>query len=142
MHEKLIGTWKLVSAIREEIPQGTKVDQLGRNPTGYLNYAPDGRMMAIIARGDRVQPAQERATAAEAEALFRSVLSYAGTYTVSGNEITHSVDISWNERWTGSSQTRLFELEGDRLVLATLPSPDPLDGRMSVRRMVWQRVTA
>jgi Lipocalin-like domain len=140
MREQLIGSWRLVSATREEIPSGVTVDQLGTRPTGYLNYAPDGRMMAIIARGDRIRPAGPRPTAAEAEALFKSVLSYAGTYSVQGNEVTHHVDISWNEAWTGSRQTRIFSLEDGRLQLSTPPSPDPLDGRMSIRRMVWERV--
>jgi len=140
MRERLIGTWKLVSAEREDIPSGRKVDQLGPNPVGYINYAPDGRMMAIIARSDRAKPARPRPTPEEAEALVRSVVSYAGTYTIDGNEVTHHVDISWNESWTGTEQTRLFELDGERLRLSTRPSPDPLDGKMSVRRMVWKKV--
>jgi hypothetical protein len=50
------------------------------------------------------------------------------------------VDVSWNESWTGTKQTRRFRLDGERLNLTTHPSPDPLDGRMSVRRMVWEKV--
>jgi hypothetical protein len=140
MREQLIGTWKLVSATREEIPSGLKLDQLGESPVGYINYAPDGRMMAIIARGNRTRPAAARPTSAEAEALFKSVLSYAGTYTIEGNEVTHHVDVSWNEAWTGSRQTRIARLDGERLCLSTPPSPDPMDGKMSVRSMVWERV--
>lgn len=140
MREQLIGTWKLVSATREELPSGAKFDQLGATPAGYLNYAPDGRMMAIIARGDRAKPTRPHPTAAEAEALFRSVLSYAGTYAISGDEVTHHVDVSWNEAWTGTRQTRIFRLDGERLRLSTPPSPDPLDGKMSVRTMVWERM--
>jgi hypothetical protein len=54
--------------------------------------------------------------------------------------VTHHVDVSWNEPWTGSDQTRNVRLEGDRLHLSPPPSPDPLDGKLSVRRMVWERV--
>jgi hypothetical protein len=46
-------------------------------------------------------------------ALFYSVLSYAGTYSINGNVVTHHVDVSWNEPWTGSDQTRNVRLEGD-----------------------------
>jgi Lipocalin-like domain len=140
MRERLIGTWKLISAVREELPSGVKVDQLGANPVGYINYASDGRMIAIIARSDRKKPAGARPTQGEAEALLTSMVSYAGAYTVAGNEVTHHVDVSWNESWTGTEQTRLFEFDAERLRLSTRPSPDPLDGRMSVRRMVWERV--
>jgi hypothetical protein len=139
VRDRLIGTWKLVSAVREDMA-GARVDQLGANPTGYINYAPDGRMMSIIARGDRAKPAGTRPTQAEAEALFKNVLSYAGTYTIDGNEVTHHVDVSWNESWTGTNQTRIFQFDGEQLQLATRPSPDPVDGVMSVRRMVWERV--
>jgi Lipocalin-like domain len=138
--EPLLGTWKLVSAVREEIPSGAKVDLFGQNPVGYLNYAPDGRMLALIVRGERVRPAGASATPGEAEALFRSMLSYGGTYTIDGNEVTHHVDIAWNESWSGGAQKRTFTFEGDRLHLATSASPDPAEGKMSVRRMVWERV--
>jgi hypothetical protein len=29
--------------------------------------------------------------------------------------------------------------DGDRLTLSPPPSPDPTDGTMSVRRLVWER---
>ena len=45
--QRLLGTWKLIAAIREEIPSGAKTDFLGSHPTGYINYAPDGRMMVL-----------------------------------------------------------------------------------------------
>lgn len=140
MPPDLVGTWKLVSAVREEIPTGAKVDLFGENPAGYLNYAPDGRMLALIVRGDRAGPAGAAATPSEAETLFRSMLSYGGTYAIEGNVITHHVDIAWNASWTGSTQKRTFAFEGGRLHLTTPPSPDPAEGKMSVRRMVWERL--
>ena len=77
---------------------------------------------------------------AEAEALFRSMTSYAGTYTVDGNVITHPVDLSWNEAWTGSEQKRIARFDGDRAYLSTLPSVDPITGAMTVRTMEWEKV--
>jgi len=138
--ERLIGTWRLISATREDLASGERVEQLGANPSGYLVYAADGRMSAIIARGDRVKPAGAVATPEEAAALMRSMVSYAGRYTIDGAEITHHVDISWNESWTGTRQTRIFRLEGEHLHLSTRPSPNPADGTMSVRHMVWEKV--
>jgi hypothetical protein len=70
----------------------------------------------------------------------RSVISYAGTYTIAGNEVTHHVDISWNESWTGTKQVRIFKFEGNRVLLSTPVSPDPFDGKLSVRSMVWEKV--
>ena len=136
----LLGTWKLVSVIREEVLLGTTIDLMGPNPQGFITYSADGRMVSILVRSDRNKPAANTATAAEAENLFRSVISYAGTYTIAGNQVTHHVDISWNESWTGTKQVRIFKFEGNKVFLSTPVSPDPFDGKMSVRSMVWEKV--
>ena len=138
--DRLHGTWKLVSAVREEIPSGATTELFGAKPQGVLNYSPEGRMIALIAHGNRTAAAAGRATPVEAEALYRSMLSYAGDYTVAGDVVTHRVDISWNEAFTGGEQKRHFKLDGNRLTLSTPQSNDPIDGRMSVRRMVWEKV--
>ena len=141
MIERLLGTWKLVSAVREEVPSGTKVNLFGDRPQGFLSYGPDRRMIALITRGDRKAGANGRPTPSEAEALYRSMLSYAGGYTVDGDVVTHDVDLSWNESFTGSRQKRHVAFDGDHLILSTPQSPDPIDGKMSVRRMTWEKVT-
>jgi hypothetical protein len=138
--KQLLGTWKVVSVIREEVPSGVKTDLMGKDPVGYITYGPDNRMMVILVRGDRSKPASNIATAGEAEALFRSVTSYAGSYTVDGDKLTHHVDVSWNESWTGTKQTRFYKFDGDKVILSTPLSPDPVDGKMSVRSLVWQKV--
>jgi hypothetical protein len=140
MTDRLPGTWTLVSAVREEIPSGARTEMFGQNPHGFINYGPDGRMIALITRRDRKAAANGRPTPTEAEALFRSMLSYAGTFTVEGDVVTHHVDISWNQSFTGGTQKRHFKLEGDRLILSTPQSHDPIDGKLSVRYMTWQRV--
>jgi hypothetical protein len=74
------------------------------------------------------------------EALFRSMTSYGGTYTIDGNEITHNVDVSWNESWTGTEQKRIARFEGNRVHLSTPPSLDPITGTMTVRTMTWEKL--
>jgi len=138
--DRLHGTWKLVSAVREEIPSGATTDMFGGKPQGVLNYSPEGRMIALIAHGNRKAAAAGRATPAEAEALYRSMLSYGGRYSVADDVVTHHVDISWNEKFTGGEQQRHFKLDGNRLTLSTPQSPDPIDGKMSVRRLVWEKI--
>jgi hypothetical protein len=140
MTDGLIGTWTMVSVVREEIPSGEKTDPFGPNPHGFITYTPDGRMSVIITRRDRKTPGDGRATTAEAEALFRSMLSYAGTYAFDGREVTHHVDISWNQSLTGDEQKRLVALDGDFLKLSTPQSLDPLDGKLSVRTMTWKKL--
>ena|SRR5713101_2692316 len=139
--QHLLGTWTLIAAVREELPSGTKSDFLGPNPIGYINYSPDGRMMVLNVGSGRRKPSGVNATPQEAEALFRSMTSYSGTYTIDGNEITHRVDISWNETWTGTEQKRVARFEGNRAYLSTPPSLDPITGTMSVRTMTWEKLS-
>ena len=74
------------------------------------------------------------------EALFRSTTSYGGTYTIDGNEITHHVDISWNQSWTGTDQKRVARFDGNRVYLSTVPSLDLITGTMSMRTMTWEKL--
>lgn len=142
MKDRLLGTWTLVSAEREEVATGKKTAFLGETPSGFLHYLPDGRMMAIIARGDRKAPNGRVANAAEAEALIRSMVAYGGAYECEGDTVTHHCDISWNQSFTGTKQVRTVTFAGDRLILSPPPSPDPTDGTMSVRRLTWKRIGA
>jgi len=138
--QHLLGTWKLIAAVREEIPSGIKTEFLGSSPVGYINYGADGRMLVLTVASGRHKPAGSKATSAEVEALFRSMTSYGGTYTIDGNEITHRVDVSWNESWTGTEQKRLARFEDNRVYLSTPPSLDPITGTTSVRTMTWEKL--
>jgi hypothetical protein len=121
--KRLIGTWKLVSAVREERPSGRRTDLFG-----------------LLVRSDRKRPAGYPVSADEAVSLFRGMMSYAGTWEVKGDEVFHHVDASANELWTGDTQQRFLRFDGDRLSLSTPVSPDPIDGKISIRSMLWERV--
>src|ERR1700727_2754742 len=40
-----VGTWKLISITNETLPHGDKINSFGLNPSGYLNYSSDGRVL-------------------------------------------------------------------------------------------------
>src|SRR5262249_53362857 len=136
----LIGTWKLKSFVREISATGERYNQFGEHPEGYLNYASDGRMYAIITAGNRIRPRGEMPTDEERIRLHRSMIAYAGTYTVTGGEVTHHVDISWDEGWIGKDQVRFYRLDGNILTIKTAPNRSPADGRESVGILTWERV--
>lgn len=138
--DKLLGTWKLVSAVSEDLATGQKANIYQGIPVGFITYGSDGRVMTIIVDSPRQKPAGATATAAEAEALFRSMAAYAGSYTVKGNQVIHRPDASWNETWTGTDQIRDYKFDGERLMLATAPSPNPFTGKMSVRTLAWEKI--
>jgi hypothetical protein len=139
---QIVGTWKLVSYEREELPSGAKSYVLGARPSGYINYGNDGRMMVIIVSSGRHKPTGPVATPAEAEELLTSMLAYTGTYTIdsAAKTVTHHVDVSWDQTRTGESHVRTFELNGDRLTLTTQPSRDPASGKTTIRTLVWEKV--
>jgi len=142
IQQQFLGTWKLVSYVGEEVSSGAKSDVLGPHPSGYINYGSDRRMIVIIVGTDRKKPAGPVATPAEAEALLRSMLAYAGTYTIDiqAKTVTHHIDVSWDQTRTGESHVRTYKLEGNRLTLTTQPSRDPASGKTTVRTVTWERV--
>ena len=138
----LQGTWRLLSYVGEEVPSGARADVMGPRPSGYINYGSDGRMIVIIVGTGRSKPAGPVATPAEAEGLLRSMLAYAGTYTVDthAKTVTHHIDVSRDESRTGGSFVRNYRLEGDRLTLITPASTDPATGKKTVRTVTWEKV--
>lgn len=142
--EQILGTWKLVSYVGEDVATGERTDVMGAHPSGYIEYGRDGRMIVIIAGTDRRKPAGAVATPAEARALLTSLLAYAGTYTLdaAAHTVTHHIEVSWDETRTGESHVRTYRFEGERLTLTTRPSRDPASGKPTVRTVVWERVKA
>lgn len=137
----LCGTWKLVSYQRTVVATGETTDFFGSAPRGFLNYSPDGRMIVIVVKEERPSPADPaNVTDQDRAGLFKSMLAYGGKYSFDGKDITHHVDISWNEHWTGTDQLRHVRLEGRRLILSTDPLPDANDGTMIRAVLTWERV--
>ena len=140
--DALVGTWKLISAVNVT-EKGERIEKaFGQNPTGFLTYTPDGRMMGIITFGARKAfsnvppPAQERAEA------FSTFVAYAGRYTVSGERIVH-VEAAWRQDWVNTDQVRfIVKLQENGLILRTLPFTN-LDGRrLAYSELVWERLKA
>ena len=128
----VVGTWRLKSFVREIVETGERYNQLGEHPQGFLGYSSDGRMYAILVAGDRIKPHEDGATYEERIKLHKSMIAYAGTYTIDGGKVVHHVDISWNGARTGTDQVRFYKLEGDTLTIKTAPNKSPIDGREGV----------
>jgi hypothetical protein len=142
VQQALLGTWRLLSYVREELPSGAKSDVMGAHPSGYINYGREGRMIVIIVGSDRKKPAGAVATPDEAQALIKSMLAYAGTYSIDSQAktITHHIDISWDQSRAGTDHVRSYTLEGNRFTLTTDPSTDPATGKKTVRTLTWERL--
>jgi hypothetical protein len=44
----ILGTWKLISYVREVFSSEERFNQFGENPAGYLGYSADGRMYLFL----------------------------------------------------------------------------------------------
>jgi hypothetical protein len=136
----LIGTWKQLSGTMVEDGGGEEKSNLSAAPNGYVNFSPDGRLIFLSTDSARKRPAGQVPTPAEAEALYRSMIGYAGSYKVEGNMVTYDLDVTWNEAWTGTKQVRFWEVNGDRLTVTTPKIVNPLTGKPSVFRLTFQKV--
>jgi hypothetical protein len=68
------------------------------------------------------------------------MLSYGGSYEFDGKTVTHHIDICSDEIRCGTSFVRDVTADGDRLTYTTRPQPGPIDGKMIVITLVWQKL--
>lgn len=104
----LVGVWELLSF--EIVSHDGLIRPWGQNCTGLLIYTSDGYMSAVVNREINDEPAPLRQA-------VRSVLAYAGTYSLAGDSVTHRVLNSSKHSLLGTDQIRRISLEGDTLTL-------------------------
>ena len=139
----LYGTWRLVSYTRTIVATGERSDVYGPSPMGYLSYGPDGRMFATLGDPSRPKPSDlAKVTDEERLKLYRTFSAYAGTFTLKGSTVTHHVDISMNQTWTGTDLVRNVAIEGDTLIIRLDPQPNQVDGQMWTSELKWVKVKA
>ena len=137
----LVGTWKLISIASWTDKGEINKTPLGPNPTGFLSYTSEGRMMVVIAGdgrkplsvADRVSaPAEERAQA------YSTFIAYAGRYTYTGDKVIHHVEVASLQNDVNTDQVRSVKLDGDRLALRT--PPILRSGVLETFELVWERL--
>jgi hypothetical protein len=134
-----LGTWVLLSMETEDLETGQKQNLLGVHPGGYLSYGPDCRMSAILVKESREGPVALVATDPESIELYRGLIAYAGSYSIDGYKITHHIQTSWNQAWTGTTQVSQFNIDGKSLYIRTGPGKSPVNGKQSSTVFIWVR---
>jgi Lipocalin-like domain len=142
---RLVGSWTLEDW-RVEYSDGRAASfPYGRDAQGLLMYSPDGWMSGILQHSGRKPLAAESAKFApdsERLAAFDTYFSYAGPYSVHGNEVHHHVQFALNQNLVGSVQVREMVFEGDTLKLG---ARDALPGKAHVQRqhsLIWRRTAS
>ena len=134
-HGKLVGTWKLVSYEMEVQATGAREAPLGANPSGYILFTADGRLMVVLTGEGRKAAASDQDRAE----LLKSLVAYTGLYRVEGGKWIAKVDVAHNPAWVGTEQARSFKLDGERLEESTALMNRPDKGM--VRWVLnWMRV--
>ena len=142
-HDKLVGTWKLVSATSTTSSGERSETPYGVNPVGFLTYTSDGRVTALISYGGRkpFSAGAGGATLIEEQAeAFQTFIGYGGRYEFGDGKVTHHVEISSIQNFVGKDLVRSVKFEGDRITLLTPPTP--VNGKVQTVELIWQRLTA
>jgi hypothetical protein len=134
--QKIVGTWKLVSVVYEDVAGGDRTPVYGAHPKGVQIATPEGRWLALMTAEGRSAP---RTDNEHAQAL-KTMIAYTGRYRIEDGKVVTKVEAAWNEAWVGTEQVRQARFDGDRLYLESPPMPHPNVGGKTVRVIVeWER---
>ncbi|MGO8998889.1 MAG: lipocalin-like domain-containing protein [Polyangiaceae bacterium] len=136
----LVGAWELeVCEARGD--DGPPLLPLGDNPRGILLYSADYAMSVTIMRAGRTPFAASdilKGTEREKAHAAETYLSYAGRWTLAGDRVRHTIEVSLFPNWVGTVQERRVKLDGGWLELST--DPIVFGGQTRIARMTWRRV--
>jgi hypothetical protein len=130
----VVGIWKLVSFEREYQAGGEREYPMGKTPTGYILFLPEGRMTVVITGEGRTAPTTDQDRAG----LYNTLVAYTGRYRVDGDKWITTLDVSANPAWVGTEQTRSFRIDGNRLQEMTSWVARP-DNRMARAVITYER---
>jgi hypothetical protein len=135
----VLGRWRII-AWRQDYDDGRVTHPFGETIHGFVQYNADATMLLQLTAGARRQfetGGQWNAADAEKAHADSTCLAYAGTFSVTEDEIHHKVEISLFPNWVGGTQTRRATLnEGQLQLIARLE-----DGTSEARTatLAWQR---
>ncbi|GGA55745.1 lipocalin-like domain-containing protein [Okeania sp. KiyG1] len=138
VQNRFVGTWRLVSFELKDV-NGEVSYPYGKDTIGYLMYAEDGYMSAVIMATRRPKfssadflggSTQEKANAME------TYISYCGSYEIKDKKVIHHVKASLFPNWVGTNQERFFEFTENYLLLTT-PSFKVSDKRLT-GHLMWE----
>src|SRR5271157_497197 len=136
--DELVGTWKLVSASSTTLAGEPCQAPFGPSPVGFLTYTPDGRVSALISYGERMPLPFGGGTQEEQAEAFKTFLAYAGRYSISGDKVTHYIEVSSIQNYVNKELVRSVKFQGDRIILITPPTP--VNGKIQAIELIWQRL--
>jgi Lipocalin-like domain len=132
--EKILGIWRLVSFEVEFQATGEREHIRGKNPTGFIIFTAEGRMMVVLTNEGRKAPKTDQDRADP----LNSMVAHTGMYRIEGDKWITKVDVSGNPALVGTEQARFFRVDGDRLQEITQWTLRPEKG-MGRTVITWER---
>lgn len=145
--DDILGSWVMVDrGTNSEEDRAQARVRYGDDPQGFMIFAPDGWMNAIVCWGGRPalpdNPAwHSEAPDAEKVTAFDTYLSYGGEWTVEDGTLTTRVRFALNPGWVGGEQVRGLEMSEDGHLTLNLSREWP-DGRVMTGWVRWRRAAA
>lgn len=132
--KQLVGTWKLTRWVMEDVEsKEQKPSPFGEHPAGYVVFTPSERLFVLITAEDRKAPEDADGQGA----AFRTMYAYSGKYRIENDKFITKVDAAGDKRWVGTEQSRIFRIDGGKLIIETHPTKQ---GERSVRSvLVWDK---
>jgi hypothetical protein len=140
-NDKLLGTWRLVSASSTDASGAQLELPYGDNPAGFLTYTEDGRVTALISYSERKPlsvAAKGTALLEEQAEAFKTFLAYGGRYRLSDDKVIHSIEISSIQNYVHKEFVRSVKFQGNQIVLLTPPTM--VNGKSQTIELVWERL--
>jgi hypothetical protein len=136
-NDMLVGTWQLVSASSTTSTGERNETPYGASPAGLLTYG-DGRVTAMISYDGRKSLSIGGGSVEEQAEAFKTFFAYAGKYNVTGDKVTHRVEISSIQNYVGKDLVRNFKFRGDQIILVTPRTR--INGEIQTVELIWQRL--
>jgi len=144
--DDILGSWIMVDrGTDSEEDQAQARARYGDDPQGFMIFAPDGWMNAIVCWGGRPPLTGNPAWHSEAPdpdklRAFDTYLSYGGEWRVENGTLTTKVRYALNPGWVGGDQVRRLEMDDDGHLILKLSRAWP-DGRVMTGWVRWRRAS-
>ena len=136
--EPIVGTWKMVSWVDEDLETKGQKAVFGQHPGGLLIFTPEKHFFILLTAEGRKGGQSE----ADRARNFLSSFAVAGKYRVEGSKHFWMVEVSEYPALVGTEPTRDIMIEGNRLTFVSAPERIPwMDNHMARSTLVWERVT-
>ena len=124
------GVWRLIEA-STTLADGTVEHPYGQPAAGLFVYTPGGHLSLHLHRNPPPARFDERPTDSELGAVARGYIGYYGTWSVTGNTVTHHIEGAMIPNRIGQDAERPFTVCGNVLELKI----EANDGRRFYRRL-------